>query len=34
LMVWFRQPPFLSKLGQEATKPVVNYRYMPIHEFD
>ena len=34
LMVWFRRPQFLSKLGQEKTKPVVNYRYMPIHDFD
>jgi hypothetical protein len=33
-MVWFRRPKFLSKLGQERTKPVVNYRYMPIHDFD
>jgi hypothetical protein len=34
LTVWFRRPQFLSKIGQEKTKPDNNYRYMPIPELD
>ena len=34
LALWFRRPQFLSKLGQEKTKPDNNYRYVAILSVD